>query len=58
MVKENNINKYELALTNGEKFMFESELDINEFAEELEANFVALDNMIINVKNISYIKVV
>ena len=58
MVKENNINKYELVLTNGEKFMLESELDINKLAEELEANFIALDNMIINVKNINYIKVV
>ena len=62
MIKENNINKYELVLTNGENFILESELDINELAEELEANsvahFIALDNMIINVKNIRYIEIV
>ena len=58
MIKENNISKYELVLTNGANFMLESELDINELAKELEANFIALNNMIINVKNISYIKIV
>ena len=42
--------KYELVLTNSEKFMLESELDINKLAEELEANFIALVNMIIKQK--------